>query len=131
VLPDLEQWTFAGQFGEPDLIMGSDPIDIPANGNDLWHRPFNYPGLSQDRCIKAVQVKPRGDAKTVVHHANSDLHIMKEDGTYEDYGQLTEYAMGKWGEIMPEGVCRTLPANARVAWDIHMYPGGIGATAPG
>src|SRR5690606_32537033 len=71
-LPNLDEWTFAAQFGEPDLVMGSDPIDIPANGNDLWHRPFNYPGLTSDRCIKAVQVKPRGDAKTVVHHANSD-----------------------------------------------------------
>ena len=46
-------------------------------------------------------------------------------------GQLTEYAMGKWGELMPEGVCRTIPANALVRWDIHMFPGGVGATAPG
>jgi hypothetical protein len=44
---------------------------------------------------------------------------------------LTEYAMGKWGEIVPEGVCRTLPANAEVSWDIHMFPGGVGATAAG
>jgi hypothetical protein len=44
---------------------------------------------------------------------------------------LTEYAMGKWGEISPEGVCRTLPANARIRWDIHLFPGGVGATAPG
>ena len=44
---------------------------------------------------------------------------------------LTEYAMGKWGEIVPEGVCRTIPANAEVAWDIHMFPGGLGAMAPG
>ena len=38
--------------------------------------------------------------------------------------------MGKWGEIVPEGVCRTLPANAQVRWDIHMFPGGLGAMAP-
>ena len=44
---------------------------------------------------------------------------------------LTEYAMGKWGEIVPAGVCRTIPANAEVAWDIHMFPGGLGAMAPG
>ena len=34
--------------------------------------------------------------------------------------------MGKWGEIVPTGVCRTLPANAQVLWDIHMFPGGLG-----
>jgi hypothetical protein len=44
---------------------------------------------------------------------------------------LTEYAMGKWGELMPEGVCRTMPTNSRVSWDIHMFPGGLGAMAPG
>jgi mono/diheme cytochrome c family protein len=130
-IPSLDEWTFAAQFGKPDVILDSEPIDVPAVGNDLWHRPYVMTGLNSDRCIKAVQVKPRADAKTVVHHANSDVEIMNADGQYEDYGQLTEYAMGKWGEIMPEGVCRTLPANARIRWDIHLFPGGVGATAPG
>jgi len=35
-LPDPEQWNFAAELGEPDTIIGSVPIDIPANGNDLW-----------------------------------------------------------------------------------------------
>ena len=30
-LPDPSEWTFAGQFGQPDLIIPSNPIDIPAN----------------------------------------------------------------------------------------------------
>jgi hypothetical protein len=37
--------------------------------------------------------------------------------------------MGKLGELIPEGVCRILPANSFVAWDIHLFPGGIGAAA--
>ena len=131
-IPSLDEWNFAAQFGQPDLILDSQPIDVPAVGNDMWHRPYVMTGLTTDRCIKAVQVKPRADAKTVVHHANSDVEIPNPvTGEYEDYGQLTEYAMGKWGEIMPEGVCRTLPANARIRWDIHLFPGGVGATAPG
>lgn len=130
-LPDPDQWTFAPMYGEPNMILASEPIDVPARGNDMWHRPYVYTGLDQDRCIKAIQVKPAGNAKAVVHHANSDIEIPTTEGEYEDYGQLTEYAMGKWGEIMPEGVCRTLPANSRVRWDIHMFPGGVGATAPG
>ena len=131
-IPSLDEWNFAAEFGQPDLILDSQPIDVPAVGNDMWHRPYVMTGLETDRCIKAVQVKPRADAKTVVHHANSDVEIPNPvTGEYEDYGQLTEYAMGKWGEIMPEGVCRTLPANSRVRWDIHLFPGGVGATAPG
>jgi hypothetical protein len=107
------------------------PIDIPAVGNDMWHRPYTLTGLGDDRCIRAMQVKPRGAAKAVVHHANSTVETPNGDGSYERFSQLTEYAMGKWGEMMPDGVCRKLPANGRIAWDIHMYPGGLGAMAPG
>jgi len=130
-LPNPDDWNFAAQFGQPDLIIPSSPYDIPANGNDLWSKEFVNPGLTEDRCIKAVQVKPRGDAKAVVHHANSDVYIYDENGELQQDGQLTEYAMGKWGELMPGGVCRTFPANSLVRWDIHMFPGGVGATAPG
>jgi hypothetical protein len=125
-LGDPEAWSFEGDFGVPDAIIPSVAIDIPANGNDLWHKHLVPTGLTEDRCIKAVQVKPRGDAKAVVHHANSNVVI---DGGRE--GMLTEYAMGKWGEIVPEGVCRLLPGNAEIRWDIHMFPGGLGAMAPG
>ena len=125
-LPDPSQWSFYGDFGEPTLVIPSIPIDIPASGNDIWHKHNVASGLTEDRCIKAVQVKPRGDAKSVVHHANSTVIL---DG--ERYGMLTEYAMGKWGEIVPDNVCRTLPANAEIAWDIHMFPGGLGSIAPG
>lgn len=130
-LPDPDAWRFATMFGEPDLIIASSPYDIPANGNDLWSKEIVSSGNTADRCIKAVQVKPKGDAAAVVHHANSDVLIPGEDGELENYGQLTEYAMGKWGEIPGAGVCRTLPANASIQWDIHMFPGGVGATAPG
>ena len=125
-LRDTEAWNFEPDFGLPDVIIPSVPIDIPATGNDLWHKHNVPTGLTSDRCIKAVQVKPRGNAKSVVHHANSS--IITEGGRQ---GMLTEYAMGKWGEIVPAGVCRTIPANAEVAWDIHMFPGGLGAMAPG
>ena len=125
-LRDPEAWSFEEDFGVPDAIIASVAIDIPASGNDLWHKHNVPTGLSEDRCIKAVQVKPRGNAKAVVHHANSS--IITEGGRE---GMLTEYAMGKWGEIVPAGVCRTIPANAEVAWDIHMFPGGLGAMAPG
>jgi len=130
-MPDPNQWTFSEQFGEPDLIVASNSYDIPSSGNDLWSKEYVQTGLTQDRCIKAVQVKPRGDAAAVVHHANSSVYVPDENGELQRYGQLTEYAMGKWGEIPGDGVCRSLPANSTVLWDIHMFPGGVGATAQG
>lgn len=130
-LPDPTEWSFSPEFGQPDMIVESVAIDIPANGNDLWTKHYVESGLNTDRCIKAAQVKPRGDAAAVVHHANTDILSPNDMGEYEQFGYLTEYAMGKWGEVMPEGVCRTLPKDARIHWDIHMFPGGVGAIAEG
>ena len=130
-LPDADDWSFISQFGQPDRIIASEPIDIPASGNDLFSKHLVNSGIETDRCIKAVQVKPRGDAKSVVHHANSDIYAPNDAGEFATYGQLTEYAMGKWGEVVPEGVCRTIPAGSQLRWSIHMYPGGLGAVAPG
>ena len=129
-LPSLDDWNFEDQFGEPDLVLPSNPIDVPANGNDLWDKHFIASGLSENRCIKALQVKPRGDAKTVVHHANTYFAEIDEDGQVTR-SPVTEYAMGKWGEIMPDGVCRTFHADMLIQWDIHLYPGGVGGAAPG
>ena len=132
-LLDTEDWSLSRVFGPPDALAASTPIDVPAAGNDMWHSPIvKIQGLpeGQERCIKALQVKPRGVAKTVVHHANSTFQLMLEDGSFEDSGdRATEYAMGKLGEIIPDGVCRVLPADSYIRWSIHMYPGGLGATA--
>ena len=132
-LLDTDDWSLSALFGQPDLLAPSTPIDVPATGLDMWHRPIvKIQGLpeGEERCIKALQVKPRGVAKTVVHHANSTFQLIQDDGSFEASGdRATEYAMGKLGEIIPDGVCRVIPPDAYIRWDIHMYPGGLGATA--
>jgi mono/diheme cytochrome c family protein len=131
-LLDTEDWSLAAQFGPPDIVVPSTPIDVPANGLDMWHRPYVATGVTEERCIAALQVKPRGDAKAVVHHANSTFQRMVDDGSFEGTGdRATEYAMGKLGEIIPDGVCRVIPQDSYVGWDIHLFPGGLGAAAPG
>ena len=131
VIPDGTQWTFTEQFGPPDAIVPSEAIDVPAGGNDMWFKPWAEDlGLTEDRCIKAMQVKPALNSQSVVHHANTYFEEPQEDGTYQRTGSVTEYAMGKLGELVPEGVCRTVSATAKIQWDIHVYPGGLGATAP-
>ena len=136
-LLDTNDWSLSNLFGQPDLLAPSTPIDVPAAGLDMWHRPI-VPIIGDigtgERCIKALQVKPRGVAKTVVHHANSTFQLTREnddgdDAGFSGSGRATEYAMGKLGEIIPDGVCRTIPPNAFIRWDIHLYPGGLGATA--
>ena len=70
-----DEWSLAADFGPPDILTPSTPIDVPATGLDLWHSPIvkieGLPDDGQERCIKALQVKPREDAVTVVHHAGA------------------------------------------------------------
>ena len=68
-LKNVDAWNFADQLGEPDIVLASVPIDVPANGNDLWDKHFIDSGISGS--VHKGAVKPRGDAKSVVHHANT------------------------------------------------------------
>ncbi|GIS50657.1 MAG: hypothetical protein Ct9H90mP25_0910 [Gammaproteobacteria bacterium] len=113
------------------MIIPSSSYDIPANGNDLWSREFVDAGITTNRCIKAVQVKPRGDAAAVVHHANSSVYVPKDDEGLDRYGMLTEYAMGKWGEMVPDGVAAQYRQEQKFKGTFTFSPGGVGATAQG
>jgi mono/diheme cytochrome c family protein len=123
--PDPTKWAFADQFGPPDLVVRTKPFTLPAKGQDVWWRPIVPTGLTKDRCIKAVSVKPSLKGRASAHHANSELVVLDEKtGQYVNGDRITEYALGKVGEIVPPDGCRTLPANSLVKWDVHYYPIG-------
>ena len=123
--PDPAEWKFAEMFGQPDLVVPAKPIDIPADGQDLWWEPLVEIPIDEDRWIKAIEVKPSIEGRKVVHHANTTLYLPGDDGELEGQrGRYTEYASGKLGEIIPEGAGRLLPANSFVRWSIHIFPMG-------
>ena len=123
--PDPTKWEFADQFGPPDLIVRTKPFTLPATGQDVWWRPLVPTGLTKDRCIKAVSVRPSLKGRAAAHHANSELVVPDpKTGEWVDGERVPEYALGKVGEIVPADGCRTLPANAMVRWDVHYYPTG-------
>ena len=123
--PDPTKWAFADQFGPPDLVVRTKPFTLPGKGQDVWWRPIVPTGLTKDRCIKAVSVKPSLKGRASAHHANSELVVLDEKtGQYVSGDRITEYALGKVGEIVPPDGCRTLPANSLVKWDVHYYPIG-------
>jgi mono/diheme cytochrome c family protein len=118
-------WAYAAQFGPPDLIIKTDPFTLAANGQDVWWRPTVPTGLTTDRCIRAISVKPSLEGRAAAHHANSTLVVYNEQtGEYDEAERLSEYALGKTGEIIPADACRVLPANSLVRWDVHYYPTG-------
>ncbi len=123
--PDPSKWALADELGQPDLVVRTKPFTLPANGQDTWWRPVVPAGLTEDRCIKAVSVKPSQKGRAAAHHANSELLVLDEKtGLYVEQDRLSEYALGKQGEIVPPDSCRTLPAGSMVRWDVHYYPTG-------
>jgi len=118
--PDPARFRLADRFGQPDVIVRSEPYSIPAEGQDRWWQPVVETGVTSDRCIRAIETKPSVTGRAVTHHANSTLRVEGGMG-----GMLSEYALGKIGEIIREGACRRLPANSRVSWDIHYWPNGV------
>ena len=122
--PDATEWRLASRLGEPDLVVPSAPFDLPAQGQDLYWQPVVPTGLTEDRCIKAIETKPSVPGRAFTHHANSTFRVETQSGNSRQAGRLSEYALGKLGEIVPEDACRVAPANSSVAWDIHYYPAG-------
>ncbi|MCG8415622.1 MAG: cytochrome c [Pseudomonadales bacterium] len=122
--PAVGEWRLAAELGQPDHIIKSSPWDVPANGQDLWWEPEVDAGLTESRCIKAVETLPSRAAHGSTHHANSHFVVKNEEGEWVRGDRLSEYAFGKLGEKVPEGACRRVPADSKVGWSIHYYPDG-------
>ena len=122
--PPLGEWRLAAELGPPDHVIPSAAWDVPATGQDLWWEPDVPSGITEERCIKAVETKPSVAAHASTHHANSRFLTQDENGEWVNYGRLSEYAYGKLGEIVPEDACRVAPPDSQVGWSIHYYPDG-------
>lgn len=123
--PDGTKWSYEDELGKPDVIVKTKPYTLPARGQDRWWRPIVPVGVTEDRCIRALSVKPSLKGRAGAHHANSDLMVPDEKtGQYVVLERISEYASGKTGELVPGDGCRTLPANAMIKWDVHYWPFG-------
>ncbi len=122
--PQVGEWRLGAELGPPDHMIKSSPWDVPANGQDLWWEPEVPSGITESRCIKAVETLPSAAAHGSTHHANSHFMVQNEQGEWVRGDRLSEFAFGKLGEKVPEGACRKVPANSKVGWSIHYYPDG-------
>lgn len=108
--PSGERWRMGDLLGrEPDLIVKSTPWTQPATGQDQWWQPVVDSGTTEDRWIKAVEVRPTLEGRRIVHHGNS---------------ALAEFAVGKSGEIYPDDTGRLFEAGEKVSFDIHYHSVG-------
>lgn len=132
--PDPTAWQLAKEFGEPDLIVKSEPFTLAAETQDKWFRPIVDAGLTEPRWVKAVEIKPSfPDGRQVVHHTLTYL-IQEEDGvtglasTAEGVqrtgGMFMEWAVGKIGEIFPPDAGKLLLPGVKFRWEVHYHAMG-------
>jgi mono/diheme cytochrome c family protein len=108
-------------IGKPDLTVTFDKeMTMYATGPDWWINKYAETGLTEDRWVKAMQIKP-GNPKIVHHAVTSVMPPQGADLTDFVGGEFEEYAVGKYGDIYPENTGRLLPANSRIQFDMHYF----------
>jgi len=133
--PDPNRWQLADRFGEPDLIIKSEPYTLAAVTQDKWFRPTVETGLTEPRWVRAIEMKPAyPDGRRIVHHALTFLLQREEGGvaglasTASDAGVrdflFMEWAVGKVGEVFPEDAGKLMLPGSRISWEIHMHAVG-------
>jgi hypothetical protein len=95
---------------------------VAAAGPDWWANYLADAGLTEDRYIKAVEAKPGTAAATrVVHHEVASL--VAPDDQPAAGGTLVEYAVGKNGDIYPEGAGKLMKAGSKIRFNCTTLAG--------
>ena len=108
-------------IGEPDLKVTT-PSDFsmyPA-GPDWWIDQFAEVQLTEDRWIKAMEIKP-SNPKIVHHVVVYAIEPDAPEGTPEGGVMLHEYAVGKYGDIFGDNTGRLLKKGTRLRYDMHYF----------
>ena len=117
--PSPHEWG----IGEPDLIVSMpEPYLLPAEGPDVFPNVYGDPGLTTDRYIQAVEVKPDANSLEVVHHVVTTMTEFDEDLAKGNF--LNEYAVGKNGDIFDENTGRLMKAGTKIRFGMHLHPYG-------
>jgi hypothetical protein len=132
--PEADTW----QIGKPDLIV-SLPKDIvvKTKAPDQWPDILVDPKLTEDRYIQGVQIIPT-KGFPVIHHIRTSIvepsdvgvgsgRLDDTDGSLEVGEQgvfLNEYAIGKQGDVFPDGSGRLIKAGTKINFQLHLHSNG-------
>ena len=121
VFDDSTNW----HIGKPDLIVTlKKDLVVKAKQADAWvDIPTEELGLTTDRYVTAVEIKPIKGVK-VIHHVTSTLAEPDDEeaiATMKGTNNLEEYAVGKYGNSFPEGSAMLLRAGTKLFANIHTH----------
>ncbi len=122
---DSDQWHM-----QPDLIVQL-PKDqlVLAKAADKWIDVVVDPGLTEDRYIQGIEVKPIKGFRAVHHVTTSMKHDDDaDDGDNVQGAFLNEYALGKNADMFPDGAGRLIKAGTKINFNLHLH--AIGQDTP-
>ena len=130
--PDEEGWQLAKQFGQPDIVLKSDPYTMPSHGQDVWFKPLTEVPLTEPRWVRAVEMRPGSVAgRKIMHHVLAYL-VQEEQGNGADaalaangtQGLLMEWAIGKNFDIYRPNSGKLLLPGSHIYWELHLHAVG-------
>jgi len=132
--PSNDAWRLQeeGGFGQPDLILKSTPWTQPAEGQDQWWQPIVDTGLTEDRWVKAIEIRPSAQGRRVVHHVVT--YLLQPEEKYgavnvaDEGGLFSEFSVGKIGDRFRADTGKLMKAS-KLRFDIHYHSVGEQMTA--
>ena len=134
VFDDSNDWKLAKEFGQPEIVITSKPYTMPAHGQDVWWKPLNNIPITEERWVRAVEIRPTTiEGRKIVHHAVAEMRLANDPNTAKDDdatgmpnpgGILMEWAIGKNYDIYRQNSGKQLKPGDQIVWDIHMHAVG-------
>lgn len=124
--PRSRSWPREWQIGTPDAILQiPQPLEVNATGVMPYQHAIVDTSFAEERWVRGFEVQPT--ARQVVHHV---LVLVQEKGRKrpaqdgELGGFFAAYVPGNNAIVYPSGFAKSLPAGARLVFQIHYTPNG-------
>jgi Flp pilus assembly protein TadD/mono/diheme cytochrome c family protein len=131
------------QLGEPDLVLtATKPIEVPADGPDVFWNFVLSPGLRETRYVQAIEIRPGNTS--AAHHANllidrsrsarrresapgngfAGMDVTLEAETFDPDSHFLFWKPGgqPWKE--PPGMASRLDPSNDLVLNVHLHPTG-------
>jgi hypothetical protein len=122
-LPKLPQFTEGWQLGEPDMIIELPEVKIPATGADLFPTPSIAMNLTEDRWVRAVEIRP-GNREVAHHSVIFSTNAGAALGGSGFFDVLAVWSVGTPPIVYPEGMGRWVRKGQTLRTNLHYHPNG-------
>jgi hypothetical protein len=136
--PPQPKFASGWMLGEPDMVVEVPAAyHVPADGADIYRNIALPLGLTEDKWVTAIDMKP--SARSVVHHVlyfadpSGRAHQRKPDGDEPGFPGMTAgnapVALGGWAlgaqpHMQPAGLAMRLPRGSDFIVQYHFHPTG-------